>query len=59
MSETVIIKSLVAQVKDHEQLLRQLEKVLSRLAGKDWSYDFQVEDGPVEYTPEPEDFSEN
>lgn len=42
--ETVIITNLVATVENHETLLQRLEQVLSELAGKDWTYDFKVED---------------
>lgn len=41
--ETVIITNLVATVENHETLLQRIEQVLAELAGKDWTYDFKVE----------------
>lgn len=42
--ETVIITNLVATVENHETLLQRIEQVLAELAGKDWTYDFKVEE---------------
>lgn len=51
--ETVIITNLVANVLNHEALLQKIEEVLAELAGKDWNYNFKVEEVEVSWKSKP------